>query len=141
LKRSAISAALLTAAVAISPLAALADNDWGQGGFGRAGYHEHDLHASGTIAEVRGGRLRLQDGRPVFLHRGTVIDPTGITLRPGMRIRVSGSPRGNGAIDADVIEVARGYGNGPWNGGANWNQDGAGNGGQTLSVPDHSEQR
>jgi hypothetical protein len=131
MKRSALPAALLTAAIALSPLAALADGNAGFNGYNNGGYHggnhggyrDGGAQTSGTISEVRGGMLRLQDGRPVFLHRGTVINPTGVSLQPGMRISVSGSRGGNGAINADVIEVARDW-NGDRhdrNGGNGWN--------------------
>lgn len=135
MKRSTLPAALLTAAIAAAPLAALADGTWGQGGhFDSAGHYGNAVaRAGGTIAEVRGGMLRLQDGRPIFLRRGTVINPTGIDLRPGMRITVRGEPGGNGAINAEVIEVERGYANDRWNGNANGSRD--------WSRPDRSENR
>jgi hypothetical protein len=142
MKLTVLPAALLTAAIAAAPLAALADNDWGQHRGGN--YSNFAARAQGTIAETRGSMLRMDDGRPVYLHRGTVINPTGITLRPGMRISVSGSPGGNGGINADVIDVAqRGYNSGNWNGAAFPNQRPYPNqnGGPNSSVPDHSESR
>jgi len=67
----------------------------------------HGTFAAGTIASIQGSSLQLDTGRVVFLHRGTVIAPTGTTLAAGMRIRVLGSPSANGdAIDANAIQVA-----------------------------------
>jgi hypothetical protein len=117
MKLTALPAALLAAAIAAAPLAALADTDWGHGGYGNdGGHYANAARTQGTIAETRGSMLRMDDGRPIYLHHGTVIEPTGITLRPGMRISVSGSPGGDGGINADFIEVAR-----RWHGERDWN--------------------
>ena len=59
----------------------------------------------GVIASVNGTNVRLEDGRTIFLHNGTVINPTGITLRAGQRISVMGSRGGRGAINANEIDV------------------------------------
>jgi len=66
----------------------------------------HRTYTAGTIATVQGSSVQLDNGRVVFLHRGTVIAPTGTTLQPGMRIEVLGSPSSNDAIDANVVTVA-----------------------------------
>lgn len=39
---------------------------------------------------------------PVRLHQGTIINPTGLTIKPGMRVRVFGH-WANGAFQADRI--------------------------------------
>lgn len=59
----------------------------------------------GVIASVNGTNVRLEDGRTIFLHNGTVINPTGITLRAGQRISVMGTRGGRGAINANEIDV------------------------------------
>ncbi len=59
----------------------------------------------GVIASVNGTNVRLEDGRTIFLHNGTVINPTGVTLRAGQRISVMGSRGGHGAINANEIDV------------------------------------
>lgn len=52
-------------------------------------------------------------GLAVHLHQGTIINPTGTTLRPGMNVRIVGHPNGDGTFEADRIDVAnsgyRGY--------------------------------
>ncbi|MGP6190344.1 MAG: hypothetical protein ACLPSH_09755 [Vulcanimicrobiaceae bacterium] len=126
MKRSALIAALLTAAFAASPLAVLADTSWGHGGsYDNGGGYYAGARTSGTIAETRGSMLRLQDGRPIYMHRGTIINPAGVALRPGMRISVSGSTNSDGGINAEVIDVGRGDHDWDhdrnWNGNGNWN--------------------
>ena len=123
MKRNALSAALLAGTVALQPLAALADNDdWGNRGGNAPGHNGYDgnpyggyrsVRATGTVAEVERTSLRLDDGRAIFLHQGTVINPTGTTLRPGMRVSISGSPGGRDAINADEIDVS-GRNDGGW---------------------------
>ena len=75
-------------------------------------YPHHWDHAnrstSGRIAAVSGGSFQLRSGQTVFLHQGTVINPTGITLQPGMMVAVNGSPAGDGNINADEVDVSRG---------------------------------
>ncbi|MBV8151374.1 MAG: hypothetical protein JO101_09450 [Candidatus Eremiobacteraeota bacterium] len=62
-------------------------------------------HVVGEISAIQGLSLQLSNGRVVFLHHGTVINPTGTKLQPGMRIAVLGSPSGTDAIDANEIDV------------------------------------
>ncbi|MBV8602352.1 MAG: hypothetical protein JO359_12375, partial [Candidatus Eremiobacteraeota bacterium] len=49
-------------------------------------------HVAGVISTIQGSSLQLDNGRVVFMHRGTVINPTGTKLVPGMWIAVLGSP-------------------------------------------------
>jgi len=72
---------------------------------------------NGVISSVNGGTIALQNGPTVFLHNGTVINPGGTRLEPGMRISISGSPAGNGNINANQVDVVNlnGY-NGSGNG-------------------------
>lgn len=43
--------------------------------------------------------------RTVRLHQGTIIDPRGATLAPGMSVEVDGVPQGDGSLAADKITV------------------------------------
>ena len=43
----------------------------------------------------------------MVLHRGTVIHPTGLTLRNGMAVRVIGHVTADGAFSADQIELVQ----------------------------------
>jgi hypothetical protein len=63
---------------------------------------------SGTIAVVNGTNIKLEDGRNIFLKSGTIINPTGTTLRPGMHVYVYGVAGGNHAINATRIDVQPG---------------------------------
>ncbi len=119
-----IAAALLAATTAV-PAAALAQN-YGYGHGGNGGYNNggYGSRTQGTIGSVRGGNVQLTNGRNIFLHNGTVINPTGTTLQPGQQIFVTGNQGGNGAINADQIDVS-GYGNNRYGGG--WNNNGRGN--------------
>jgi hypothetical protein len=92
---SRIAAGLLTVALFAAPTAGFAQAN----GYGVGQYR-------GTISSVKGGAVTLNDGRTVFLQNGTVINPTGIELQPGMRISIMGSPAGNGNVNAGQIDVA-----------------------------------
>jgi hypothetical protein len=63
----------------------------------------------GTISSISGKYgLTVHDDRiglaSVTMHRGTVIDPTGLQLKPGMQITVAGHPDG-GTFDANEIDA------------------------------------
>ena len=62
---------------------------------------------TGVIQSVQGSSFTLQSGETVFMHQGTVINPNGIRLQPGMRVSVSGPRGGHRAINANEIDVAR----------------------------------
>jgi hypothetical protein len=64
---------------------------------------------AGIIQSVQGSSFTLNTGRTVFMHQGTVIRPTGIRLRPGMHVTVYGPRAGNGAINANEVDVIRHY--------------------------------
>ena len=49
------------------------------------------------------------NGLAVHLHQGTIINPTGTTLQPGMNIRIYGHPNNDGTFEADRIDVQNGY--------------------------------
>src|SRR5579875_3958017 len=58
-----------------------------------------------TVATHHGPVFTLDDGQSVRMHRGTVINPTGTTLQPGMRVTIFGHVTENGRIIADEVDV------------------------------------
>jgi hypothetical protein len=101
-----IAASLLIAASTLSiPVMASAQ----QYGMGQGNYTpgERFTRREGMIASVQGSSVTLQDGRTLFLRQGTVINPTGRTLRAGQRITFSGQRDGRGRINATEIDVMR----------------------------------
>jgi hypothetical protein len=103
-----ISLALIALGASLAtPIAAFAQPD---PGFSHGDMHYDDrdgrpFRIYGRIAETHGGSLRLENGRTVFLHEHTTIDPVGRRLRPGERIEIRGFDAGNGAINAREIDV------------------------------------
>ncbi len=85
------------------------NNGYGNNGYGRGGYGGGELNA--TVSSFSPYNLYLNNGVHVELHNGTVINPTGTTLRPGMRVRVMGNRNGDGSFNANEIDVV-GNGNG-----------------------------
>ena len=60
----------------------------------------------GTVTYFNAFNMTVRaDGRyiPVHLHQGTVINPTGTTLVPGMHVNVFGYWQANGQFHADQI--------------------------------------
>lgn len=87
--------AVLAAVLFVFPLAVSAQ-----------GYHQgRGATLTGVIASVSGGSFKFQNGRTIFLQNGTVINPTGTRLQPGMRVSVRGVPSGHGAINATAVNV------------------------------------
>jgi len=60
---------------------------------------------SGVISSTQGSSFTLSNGQTVFMHQGTVINPTGTTLAPGMRVNILGGYGGNNAINANEVDV------------------------------------
>src|SRR5579875_1443665 len=70
-----------------------------------------------SILNAAGGLLQTTNGPTAYgkityfkrfdlqLHRGTVINPRGTTLQPGMTVNVSGVPQSDGSLDANTITV------------------------------------
>ncbi|MBV8600875.1 MAG: hypothetical protein JO359_04840 [Candidatus Eremiobacteraeota bacterium] len=86
-------------------------NILGQWNPGTWGYNNgNSINTGGVVASTQGSSLTLQNGVTVFLHQGTVINPTGTTLQPGMQVRVLGGPGGNNAINANEVDIT-GYAN------------------------------
>jgi hypothetical protein len=68
---------------------------------------EQTIH--GTIDSIDGKYVfTMRDGRAglegVTMHRGTIINPIGLQLKPGMRVAISGHAAG-GRFDADEIDA------------------------------------
>lgn len=92
----------LTLAALVLPVAARADTS----NFSARTY-EQAIH--GTINSIDGKyAFTVRDGRVnlegVTMHRGTIINPTGLQLKPGMRVSISGHAAG-GTFDADEIDA------------------------------------
>jgi hypothetical protein len=62
---------------------------------------------TGTVSSFSPYNLYLSNGRHVDLHNGTVINPTGINLSPGMRVRIVGNQNSDGSFNANEIDVVR----------------------------------
>jgi hypothetical protein len=68
-------------------------------------HFEHEI--VGRVEWSQPYHLELENDRQVFLHDGTVINPRGITLRHGMRVRIVGHQTERGNFAADEIDVMR----------------------------------
>ncbi len=82
----------------------------GYGNRGRGGYYGARADVSGIVTYYNRFDLRVRIGgrdQYVRLHQGTIINPTGISLRPGMRVNVAGMRERNGTLDANRIDVQR----------------------------------
>lgn len=96
-----LSSALMIAALAL-PAAVRADSD-------SYALRSGDQTLHGVITSIDGKYgLTVRTDRAVtdnvMLHRGTVIDPTGLQLRPGMQVTIAGHPDAN-AFDANKIDA------------------------------------
>ncbi len=78
-------------------------NGQGQYGDRRGGMRGNEV--SGVVSSFSGYNLQLRNGTAVSLHQGTVINPTGTTLAPGMRVAIRGSRNSAGGFNADRIDV------------------------------------
>ncbi len=77
----------------------------GNGGYGDRRGGMRDGRITGVVSSFGGYNLQLRDGIAVSLHQGTVINPTGTTLTPGMRVAIRGSRNSAGGFNADEIDV------------------------------------
>jgi hypothetical protein len=74
------------------------------GGYsGGNGYGRGQL--TGTVSSFSPYNLYLSNGLHVELHDGTVINPRGTNLSPGMRVRVIGNRNSDGTFNANEIDV------------------------------------
>lgn len=110
---------VLPALVAAALLAATSGMASAQGypGNGNAGYNQgygnHNQRAAitGVVTYFNRYDLRIRTGvgqAQIQLHQGTVINPTGVSLRNGMIVSVTGWRGRDGVLQADRIDVQRG---------------------------------
>lgn len=94
---ASLGAIALFASLAIAPASA---QSYGYGG------HHQDVDGVVTYFNRFDLRLHVGPGQDVAvrLHQGTVINPTGITLRPGMRVDIHGYAGRYGKIEANRID-------------------------------------
>lgn len=106
----ALTFAIIASLALLAPLGASAQYN-GSNGYngnyqGQGQWRHRDRGArSGVISSVNGSSFTLQNGTTVFMRQGTVINPTGTTLQPGMRVRISGTRDGQGRINASQVSV------------------------------------
>lgn len=71
-----------------------------------------DTESIGTVTFYRGYemqmKMQLDRYREIHLHRGTVINPRGFTIKPGDTVDVKGRPNSDGSLNADMIVVRGG---------------------------------
>jgi hypothetical protein len=104
-----ILAALIALATAALPVSAPAQDRGAAPGASTPSYARTDESVRGRIVSFDGGyNLEVNDERGfvdyVRLHPGTVINPTGIRLVPGMSLTVYGETRGN-TFSANEIDT------------------------------------
>jgi Domain of unknown function (DUF5666) len=102
---SRLLGALVLAALIAAPSLAVAQ-PYGNNGNG-SGNNRFSGQVTGIIQSVQGSSFTLDDGRTVFLTQGTVLNPTGLRLRSGMQVTVTGVRAGNGAINASEVDITR----------------------------------
>jgi hypothetical protein len=65
--------------------------------------------AFGKVSYFKRFELQVQTAPSVFreihLHQGTVINPRGATITPGMIVSVNGSAQSDGSLNADQIDI------------------------------------
>jgi hypothetical protein len=59
----------------------------------------------GLITDVQANQVTLDSGMTVYLHEGTIINPTGVTLYRGMRVRAIGMRQSHRHLDARRIDL------------------------------------
>jgi hypothetical protein len=93
--------ALLTLALGLavaSPISASAQQFY-------SGHPHGHRHVQGRIVAVGSSDFKIDDGQTVFLHHGTVINPTGARLQPGQYVTVDGVPTWNHNVNANVVSI------------------------------------
>lgn len=68
-----------------------------------------DNESIGTVTYYRGYemqlKMQLDRYREIRLHKGTVINPRGYTIKAGDTVDVRGTPNSDGSLNADMIVV------------------------------------
>ncbi len=79
------------------------------GGIVKAAYGWNDTESLGSVTYFRGYdmqlKMQLNRYRAIRLHRGTVINPRGYSIRDGDTVDVRGRPQPDGSLEADMIVV------------------------------------
>ena len=79
------------------------------GGLVKAAYGWNDTESLGVVTYYRGYdmqlKMQLNRYRAIHLHRGTVINPRGYSIKDGDTVDVRGRPQSDGSLDADMIVV------------------------------------
>ncbi len=123
--RSKHLAALAAAFLMAVPFAAQAQDvpSYSQG---QPSYATSEENVHGRIVSFDGAyALQVRDDRgfvdSVQLHQGTIINPTGLTLQPGMVVSVLGYNSGSYLAANEIDTPYTYYGGVPWYGGHPWN--------------------
>jgi hypothetical protein len=73
----------------------------------RGAFGWSDTESLGQVTYYRGYemqlKMQLDRYREIHLHRGTVINPRGYTIKPGDTVDVRGRPNSDGSLNADMI--------------------------------------
>ncbi|HEX3468647.1 MAG TPA: hypothetical protein VHT05_11265 [Candidatus Elarobacter sp.] len=117
--------AALAALTFAAPIAALAQ-DVPSYAEGQPSYASGEENVHGRIVNFDGAyNLQVRDEQGyvdnVQLHQGTIINPTGITLQPGMVVSILGFNSGSYLAANEVDTPYTFYGGQPWYGGHPWN--------------------
>jgi hypothetical protein len=93
---------------------------------GQPSYASGELNVHGRIVNFDGAyALQVRDEQGyidnVQLHQGTIINPTGLTLQPGMVVSILGYNAGSYFAANEVDTPYTYYGGAPWYGGHPWN--------------------
>jgi hypothetical protein len=68
-----------------------------------------DTESLGTVTFYRGYEMQVRQQldryREIHLHKGTVINPRGYTIKSGDTVDVRGRPNQDGSLTADMIVV------------------------------------
>jgi hypothetical protein len=78
----------------------------------RGAFGWSDTESIGQVTFYRGYemqmKMQLDRYREIHLHRGTVINPRGYTIKAGDTVDVRGRPNSDGSLNADTIVVKGG---------------------------------
>lgn len=108
-------AATLALAAAAIPCGAFAQTTPAVPPYARPSYASDEEVVRGRISAFDGGyKLEVRDDRGfvdrVELHQGTIINPTGLRLQPGMSVTIYGVSRGTVLAASEIDTPYRAYG-------------------------------
>ena len=118
MKRFLASLALVaTLAAALPALVSAQPNPYWWGPNYRWNAGTYARNRVGWISSTSKWQFTMRNGQVVFLHQGTILRPTGVTLQSGMHVRIRGYVTTGGNINADEVDLVRGqryWYNGAW---------------------------